>query len=107
MKRVLALGFVALAASCLVYAQEFRGSISGAITDASGSAVAGAKITVTQTNTGTKVESASDTSGHYNVPFLLPGDYDISAKVTGFKEYVRKAFHLGAGETPSIDIKME
>lgn len=69
--------------------------------------MAGVKITVTENNTGTRVESLSDSSGHYNVPFLLPGDYEIAAKVAGFKDTLRKGLHLGAGETPVIDLRME
>jgi hypothetical protein len=106
MKRYLCLGLVALTVSvCL--AQEFRASISGAVTDATGAAIAGAKITVTEVNTATKVETTSDGAGHYNAPFLLPGDYDVSVKVEGFREFIRKGLHVGAGETPVIDARLE
>src|SRR5215469_33599 len=91
---------ILLAAVCA--AQEFRGSISGTITDATGAAVSGAKVIVTESNTGTKAETVSDAAGHYNVPFLLPGDYEVTVNIAGFKEFVRKGFHLGAGETPIV-----
>src|ERR1035438_4767904 len=81
-----------------LFAQEFRGTLSGTVTDPSGSAIAAAKLTVTEINTGTKNESLTDSGGQYTAPFLLPGDYDITAKVQGFKEYTRKALHLGAGD---------
>jgi hypothetical protein len=106
MKRYLCLGLVALTVSvCL--AQEFRASISGAVTDATGAAIAGAKITVTEVNTATKVETTSDAAGHYNAPFLLPGDYDVSVKVEGFREFIRKGLDVGAGETPVVDVRLE
>ena len=38
---------------------------------------------------------------------LLPGDYEISVKVNGFKEFIRKSVHLGAGETPTVDATLE
>jgi hypothetical protein len=107
MKRVLALGIIALSAALSSYSQEFRGAISGVISDPTGAAVAGAKITVTEINTGTKIETVSDGSGHYNAPFLLPGDYDIAVKMSGFKEFVRKSLHLGAGENPTVDVRLE
>jgi len=88
-------------------AQEFRGAISGVVTDASGSIIPGAKVLVTETKTGTKVETSTDSAGHYNAPFLLPGDYDITVKMDGFKEFVRKGLHLGAGETPVVDARLE
>ena len=101
---------VAVAAILLpvgLFAQEFRGTLSGTVTDPTGSAIPGAKITVTEINTGTKNESLTDSGGQYTAPFLLPGDYDIVAKVQGFKEYTRKALHLGAGDRMVIDIRLE
>ena len=92
-----------LAISAALYSQEFRASISGAVTDTTGAAVAGAKVTITETNTQTKVESVSDSSGNYGVGLLLPGDYEITVRMEGFKEYVRKGVHLGAGDHPIID----
>src|SRR5947207_1447164 len=107
MKRFLALGVVALLTTCLSFSQEFRASVSGSVTDATGSGIPAAKITVSEIHTGTKVEIESDASGHYIAPFLLPGDYEISVKSAGFKEFLRKGLHLGAGESPTVDAKLE
>ncbi len=102
MKRSFVAALVLLLASALS-AQEFRGTISGSVTDVSGAQIAGAKITVTEVNTNTKTQTASDASGHYTAPFLLPGDYDIAATAPGFKEALRKAIHVGAGDHAVID----
>jgi len=104
MRQVLALAAIA---SAVAFSQEFRASISGTVTDPSASLIAGAKIAITEVHTGTKVETVSDTAGHYHAPFLLPGDYDVSVKIDGFREFVRKGLHLGAGENPAIDVKLE
>src|SRR5262249_21945240 len=100
------LGF-ALALTSTALAQEYRGAISGAVTDATGSGVPGVKITVTEVRTNTKIETVSESTGQYTAPFLLPGDYDIAARIAGFREYVRKGIHVGAGERPEIDIRLE
>jgi hypothetical protein len=89
-----------------MFAQEFRGAISGIVNDASGAAVSGVRIVVSETRTGTKSPAVSDTSGKYNVLFLLPGDYEVSAQAPGFKEAIRKAIHIGAGDHPEIDFKL-
>src|SRR5437764_15082802 len=86
------------------FTQEFRGSISGLVTDATSSPIAGANVNVSEANTGAKVETVTDTSGHYTAQALLPGDYVISVEFEGFKESVRKAVHLGAGKHPAIDV---
>ena len=90
-----------------LFAQEFRGTISGAVSDATGAAVAGAKITVTETKTNVKTQATSESTGQYTVPFLLPGDYDIAAQMQGFRDFVRKGVHVGAGEHPTIDIALQ
>jgi len=87
--------------------QEFRGTISGAVTDPTGAGAAGAKIVATEVRTGVKTETTSDTAGQYNLPFLAPGQYEISASLHGFKTFVRKDLNLGAGDHPVIDIRLD
>lgn len=100
----------ALAAVLIVLpaaAQEFRSTITGSVTDPTAATVAGAKVTATETSTGTKVQSVSDSSGLYTLPFLQPGTYDLSVQASGFKESVRKAIHVGSGDHPVIDVTLE
>lgn len=91
----------------LTFCQEFRATINGVVTDQTGSPIAGVKIAVNEISTNTAVNTTSDSKGEYNAPFLQPGDYTVTAKIDGFKEYVRKGLHLGAGDKVSIDIKLE
>ena len=105
-KIVLAAGLACLLPPA-IFSQEFRGTISGAVTDGTGGTIAGAKITVTETHTNTKVETVTESTGQYSAPFLLPGDYDIAAKMPGFKEFIRKGVHVGAGEHPVIDMRLD
>src|ERR1700722_18730726 len=58
-------------------AQEFRGTISGTVTDPSGAVVKGARVTITEVSTGSVNTTQSDNAGQYVVPFLQPGDYQI------------------------------
>ncbi|HXS95154.1 MAG TPA: TonB-dependent receptor [Candidatus Limnocylindrales bacterium] len=88
------------------FSQEFRGTISGAVIDASGAGIAGAKVVATETHTGSKVQTVSEATGQYTLPFLAPGDYDLTASFQGFKEFVQKNIHVGSGDHPQIDIKM-
>ena len=101
------LATLTLAFSLASFAQEFRGTLSGSITDPSGSAIAGANITITEEHTGTKVATVSGNEGQYTAPFLLPGDYDIFVQLQGFKQFTRKGVHVGSGDHPVIDIKLE
>src|SRR5579883_582579 len=76
MKSVFWVSFILIGASAL-QAQEFRGTIGGQITDPSNAVIAGARVTVTEVNTGTRLQVASEGTGQYTAPFLLPGDYNI------------------------------
>ena len=90
-----------------VFAQEFRGAFSGTVTDPNGAPVPKVKVIATQTHTGTKSETFSDTSGEYTIPFLTPGDYEVTAEVPGFKHYTRSGITLSVGEHPHVDIRLE
>ena len=103
------LGIVAaciLSFSAWLSAQEFRGTMSGIVTDPTGAVVAGATVTVTEVHTGTKIPAVSDSVGQYTAPYLLPGDYDIAVKMQGFRPFVRKGVHVGAGDREVIDVKL-
>src|SRR5690349_23161708 len=96
-----------LAVPLALLSQEFRGTISGLITDPTGAMIAGAKVTVTETNTGTKIPTVSGSTGEYAAAFLLPGDYDIDVQMSGFKGYSSKGVHDGAGDHAVIDVRLD
>jgi hypothetical protein len=97
---------VALFFSAVLFCQEFRGTITGVVTDPSGATMPGAKVTVTEVNTGTKINAVADSAGQYTAPFLLPGDYEVAVQVPGFKGFIQKGIHVGAGDRPVIDVRL-
>ena len=104
--------FLSVTAFCLtvagmLIAQEFRGTISGVVTDPTGAVIARAQVGVTEVNTGTRIPTVSGSTGEYAAPFLLPGDYDISVQMQGFKEFVRRGVHVGAGDHVVIDVRLD
>ncbi|MBZ5583177.1 MAG: carboxypeptidase regulatory-like domain-containing protein [Acidobacteriia bacterium] len=101
------LATIVMALSAPAFSQEFRATISGVVTDPTGAMIAGSKITIVETQTKTRVETATDESGQYVAPLLLPGMYEIAVKQPGFKEAIRKNVRLGAGEHPVIDFRLE
>jgi hypothetical protein len=97
----------ALLFPAVLFCQEFRGTISGVVSDPTGASLPGAKVTVTEIHTGTKINTVADSAGQYNAPFLLPGDYDVAVQVQGFKSFLQKGIHVGAGDHPLIDVRLE
>ena len=73
-----------LLSASFALSQAVTGSIVGNITDAGGAAVAGAKITITETNTGIARNATTNSEGGYVMPYLQPGTYKIEIEKTGF-----------------------
>ena len=87
-------------------AQEFRGTISGAITDPSGAAIPAATVVATETQTGTVNRTVSDGAGQYVIPFLLPGEYTITVTAAGFEKTTHPGIILQSQEHPILNLTM-
>jgi hypothetical protein len=90
-----------------VFCQEFRGTISGAITDSAGAAIPGVAITATETRTGAKTPTVSDAAGQYTIPFLAPGEYEVEMRTPGFKAFIRHGIQLASSDHLVIDVRLE
>src|SRR5262249_3006840 len=88
-------------------AQEFRAAIAGEVTDPSGASIEGAKVNATSLERNVLYESTTNSAGRYNIPFLLPGQYTITAEKPGFRKFVREGVSLLASDRLAIDIKLE
>ena len=83
------MGWILLALICAgaltSFAQSDRGTITGTVTDPSGAAVADAKVTAVNTNTGASHETTTTSEGSYTLPELSAAPYKISVEAPGFK----------------------
>ena len=67
------------------YGQAVYGSILGTISDPSGAAVNGAKITVTSQTKNVSTVVNTNESGNYDVTHLIPDTYVLRVEAQGFK----------------------
>src|ERR1700694_3912579 len=81
------------APSATVFGQGMA-SLQGTVTDPSGSVVAAAKITVTQTDTGLTRSASTGSQGNYSVPALPPTNYSLTVEAPGFRQFTRKGITL-------------
>lgn len=93
---------VCLVSSLGLFAQSVS-QISGTVKDASGSAIPGAQVTVTQTDTGLTRTAQTDASGIYSLPSLPLGPYRLEVKKEGFSTYVQTGIVLQVDTAPTID----
>lgn len=88
-------------------AQEYRGSISGTVTDPTGAAVPGAKVTAKNNATNAQLTVGTSGQGTYTIPDLDPGAYTVTVTVTGFKTLVRNNIEIRAGVPLGLDLALE
>src|SRR5258708_4859085 len=82
------------------------GTITGTITDASHSMVAGASVTMSNTDTGVAHNYTTNGDGIYVAPFLQPGHYRVEATGTGFGKVSASNLTLLVGQTLTIDLSL-
>jgi hypothetical protein len=68
-------------------AQDYRGQVQGIVTDSSQAAVAGATVTLRNSNTGVESTKQTDAAGAYLFDFVAPGNYSISVEASGFQKF--------------------
>src|SRR5581483_1251159 len=88
-------------------AQEARATLSGTITDPSGSAVVGAQIRITNNDTAITMSTQSNDVGQYHLLFVNPGTYRVNVEMPGFRTFVREGVLLTLGEAATLDVAMQ
>src|SRR5437667_12681320 len=98
---------VVMMAGGAVRAQETRSTLLGTVKDATGALVPGATVEITNSETNVTSTAITNNSGYYEVPYLLPGAYTLSAGMPGFKKYVRQGIALTVNSRINIDVTLE
>ena len=82
---------------------ETTSAIIGQVSDASGAAVPGATVTITNTDTALKRSASTDESGRFNFPQLKPGTYTVRVEAQGFDTQQNDAVSSGLGQRQTVD----
>jgi hypothetical protein len=90
-----------------LFAQEFRATVTGHVTDASGAVLPKASVQVINIETNETAALVTNNQGIYSAPFLKPGAYRVTAEAAGFKKYIRDKVILNVGDSIGLDITME
>src|SRR5579863_7684166 len=85
------------------FGQAVYGSVLGSVTDPSGAAVNGAKVTVTSQSKNVSTETTTNESGNYNVTHLIPDVYVIRIEGQGFKVLEFKDIVVSADAGSRVD----
>jgi iron complex outermembrane recepter protein len=93
--------FCLLLLTCaLVSRAQGPGSISGKVTDASGSAIASALVSAADLTTGATVHTSTGTDGQFTLGGLVPDQYLVTVEKSGFHAFTQRV--SAAGTQPAV-----
>lgn len=108
MKRIrvaLLVGLALAVTPALVLSQGQTGTVSGVVMDQSEAVVPGAKVTLTNTQTGVSRELTSNEQGYFYFDRVQPGEYTVSIAAEGFKK--REVTSLDVRVAKNTDIGLQ
>src|ERR1051326_2545932 len=88
-------------------AQEFRGSITGKVTDPNGAVVAGATVTIKNVATNAQATTTTNEEGSYDFLLLLPGKYNLTVTAQGFKVEAREGIEIRVADKLTADVQLQ
>jgi hypothetical protein len=88
-------------------AQFTNANLLGIVSDPAGAPVTGARVTVTNIDTGLERNIASDQSGSYSFTALPVGQYRITVERTGFSKYVQNGITLVVAQSATVPVKLQ
>ncbi len=95
------------ALSCAALFAQATSQIQGVVNDASGSAIPGAEVKATQTETGTVRTVTSAADGGYVLSNLPIGPYRLEVSKQGFSTYVQTGIVLQVATNPTVDVQLK
>src|SRR4051794_11045540 len=107
MHRVLIGLLIALSVTSVSSAQQGTTELRGRVVDTQGAVLPGVSVVVRNQATGMVRETVSGSDGAFIASGIVPGTYEVTAELQGFKKFNRKDLLLEVGKTASIDVKME
>src|ERR1700730_14683227 len=85
---------------------QATGSFQGVVTDKSGSAISGARVTVTSQATGTSRDAITDDAGHYTINLLPVSVFTLRVEYQGFQPAETKDVKLQVDEQRELDFAL-
>ena len=80
-------------------------TLSGTVTNPSGTAVPNAKVSARNLATGQSAEAQTDVAGRYSVSNLTPGEYEVSTSADGFAANTSRVT-VAAGAKQTLDLAL-
>jgi Carboxypeptidase regulatory-like domain len=107
--RRFALFFVLISLFCggIARAQTGTTSVRGTITDKSGGAIAGAKVTIKNVSMSVERSAMAGSTGQYEFLALPPGTYELIVERQGFQRYAQTNLQLLVNSPATQDVLLQ
>ena len=92
--------------ACVAAIAQQNSEIVGTVTDQTGAAVPGAKLTLTQTETGFVYNTVSNATGGYAFNGLNVGNYKLTVAAQGFEGFAANGLTLNVSQTLAEEVKL-
>jgi hypothetical protein len=89
-----------------ILAQSTNATITGRITDSSKASIVGARVVVTNVDTGVQQSAISGSEGLYTVVSLKPGNYKLEVEKQGFRTVVKPDLVLHVQDVSTINFEL-
>jgi hypothetical protein len=96
-----------MVAFAIAGAQEFRGSLTGKVTDPNEAVVPGAEVNIKNIETNVVNTATTNEDGSYSFPLLQPGKYTLTVTREGFNTAVREGLEVRVADKLTLDVKMD
>ncbi len=107
MSAMLRYSFAVVLITGVAWSQAATGTITGAVRDSSGAAIANAPVILTHTGTSAKRDALTNERGEFTVPVLPIGPYSASVSFAGFKTQNQTGIVLQVDKTVSLSFTLE
>ena len=90
-----------------VWAQQVAATITGRVTDPSGAAVSGARVTATSVEQGIAYPTSTNAEGYYNLPNVPIGAYNLKVEIAGFQTATQSNITLQMNQVAKLDFQLQ
>jgi hypothetical protein len=92
--------------SVVAFGQDFRATVTGQVTDASGAVIPDATVKITSQANNSVKQATTNSSGNYTLPYLDPGNYTVEVTATGFQGLRQSNIVLQVAQTLNLPLSM-
>jgi carboxypeptidase family protein len=87
-------------------AQGIFATLTGVVSDPSGAVIPNAKITLTDTVSGSARDTVTNGDGYYTFASIPVASYDLAVEAKGYRQYQASGISLGGGERRNVNVQL-